>query len=198
MIQGLLERAERQAGVQNRLVRDLVEVSRIHSDHLELRMELCDLVNIVRQAVENQRLMNLARTIVLTVEVSQLLVLADVDRVEQVIHNYLSNALKYSESAMSIEVCVVQEGTNGRVSVHDQGPGLTQDQQEHIWERFHRVEGVRVRSGSSVGLGLGLHISWTVVERHGGHVGVESIVGKGSTFWFTLPLADSILKSAEE
>jgi PAS domain S-box-containing protein len=198
MIQGLLERAERQAGVQNRLVRDLVEVSRIHSDHLELRMELCDLVDIVRQAVENQRLMNPARTIGLTVEVPQLFVQADVDRVEQVIHNYLSNALKYSESVMPIEVCVVQEGTNGRVLVHDQGPGLTQDQQEHIWERFHRVEGVRVRSGSSVGLGLGLHISWTVVERHGGHVGVESIVGKGSTFWFTLPLADNILESAEE
>src|SRR5713226_1538214 len=82
MIQGLLERAERQAGVQNRLVRDLVEVSRIHSDHLELRMELCDLVSIVRQGVADQRLMNPARAIGLTVEVPQLLVQADMDRVE--------------------------------------------------------------------------------------------------------------------
>lgn len=192
-IQSLLERAERQAGVQNRLVKDLVEVSRIHSDHLELRMDLCDLVGIVRQAVENQRLMTPTRTIELTVEVPQLSVQADMDRVEQVLHNYLSNALKYSESTTPIEVFVVQEGTNGRVLVRDQGPGLTQDQQEHIWERFHRVAGIQVKTGSSVGLGLGLHISRTVIERHGGQVGIESIVGKGSTFWFTLPLVDSRL-----
>jgi signal transduction histidine kinase len=161
-------------------------------------MELCDLVSIVRQSVADHRLMNSARTIEFTVEVPQLLVRADLDRVEQVIHNYLSNALKYSESTEPVEVSVTQEGTSGLVLVRDQGPGLTQDQQEHIWERFQRVEGVKVKSGSSVGLGLGLHISQTVIERHGGRVGVESVVDKGSTFWFTLPLADSTLEAVEE
>jgi PAS domain S-box-containing protein len=189
-IRGLLERAEHQAGVQNRLVKDLVDVSRIHSDHLELRIELCDLVDIVRQAVESQRLINPTRTIELLVEVPQLFVQADMDRVEQVLHNYVSNALKYSESTMPVEVCVMREGMNAKVLVRDQGPGLTPDQQKHIWERFHRVEGIQVKSGFSVGLGLGLHISQTVIERHGGQVGVESIVGQGSTFWFTLPLSD--------
>lgn len=154
-------------------------------------MGQCNLVDIVRQAVENQRLMNPTRTIELTVEVPQLPMQADMDRVEQVLHNYLSNALKYSESTMPIRVSVVQEGANGKVLVSDQGPGLTQDQQKHIWERFHRVQGISVKSGSSVGLGLGLHISRTVIERHGGQVGLESVVDKGSTFWFTLPLADS-------
>src|SRR5260370_27746830 len=133
IIQSLLERAERQAGVQNRLVRDLVEVSRIHSDHLELRLEPGDLVSIVGQAVEEQRLMNSARSIGLTVKVPQLLVRADADRGEQVIHNYLSNALKYSASTRPVEVSLAQKGTRGQVLVRDQGPGLTQYQQKHIW-----------------------------------------------------------------
>lgn len=195
MVQDLLERAHRQVGVQNRLVKDLIEISRIHSDHLELRMELCDLVSIVQQGVEDQRLMNPTRTIGLTVEVPQLLVQADVDRVGQVLHNYLSNAIKYSDGMDRVEVRLAQKETNGVVFVCDQGPGLTQDQQEHIWERFHRVEGVKVKSGSSVGLGLGLHISQTIIKQHGGCVGVESVVGKGSTFWFTLPIADSLQES---
>jgi signal transduction histidine kinase len=198
IVQDLLERAHRQIGVQNRLVKDLIEISRIHSEHLELRVELCDLLSIVQQGVEDQRLMNPARTIGLTVEVSQLLVRADADRIEQVLHNYLSNAIKYSESMMPVEVCLVQKETNGLVLVRDQGPGLTQGQQEDIWERFHRVEGVKVRSGSSVGLGLGLYISQTIIKRHGGCVGVESVVGKGSTFWFTLPIAESLQESTEE
>jgi signal transduction histidine kinase len=84
------------------------------------------------------------------------------------------------------------EGTEGqvaRVSVRDQGPGLTPEQRDHIWERFHRVPGVTQQSGSGVGLGLGLHIARTIIEYHGGEVGIESVSGCGSTFWFTLPLA---------
>ena len=79
------------------------------------------------------------------------------------------------------------EGPLARVSVRDRGPGIPRGEQERIWERFYRVRGVRARSGQGTGLGLGLHISKTIVERHGGLVGVESAVGVGSTFWFTLP-----------
>ncbi|HLY31454.1 MAG TPA: ATP-binding protein, partial [Ktedonobacterales bacterium] len=78
-----------------------------------------------------------------------------------------------------------------RLDVHDEGPGLPPEEQARIWERFHRVASVRA-SGSSdvgVGLGLGLHISKTIIELLGGHVGVVSAPGQGTTFWFTLPLA---------
>jgi signal transduction histidine kinase len=75
------------------------------------------------------------------------------------------------------------------VLVRDRGPGLPQEERERVWERFHRAPGIEVQSGSGVGLGLGLHISREIVERHGGAVGLESAVGEGSTFSFTLPLA---------
>jgi len=80
-------------------------------------------------------------------------------------------------------------GHQARVWVRDQGPGLPAEEQARIWECFHRVPGIKVQSGNSVGLGLGLYICRIIIERHQGQVGVESASGHGSTFWFTLPLA---------
>jgi signal transduction histidine kinase len=115
------------------------------------------------------------------------LVYADADRIGQVVTNYLTNALKYSAGDQPVEVRLEQEEQAVRVLVRDRGPGLTAAQQAWIWERFHRVEGMKVQSGSSEGLGLGLYISRMIIARHGGHVGVDSHPGEGSTFWFALP-----------
>jgi signal transduction histidine kinase len=81
------------------------------------------------------------------------------------------------------------EGEMARVSVHDQGPGLTLEQQQRVWDRFYRTETAR-HSGADVGLGLGLHIVLSIIAQHQGQVGVESRPGQGATFWFMLPLAD--------
>ena len=186
--QDMLERAIRQVGVQNRLVSDLLDVSRIYAGKLELRPALCDVVMIVQRAVEDQQYIVEPRPIHLDMQMTSAPVLADGDRVEQVVNNYLSNALKYSESRYPVDVCVEQRDNSVYVSVRDKGPGLTHEQQEHIWERFYRAEGIQVKSGSGVGLGLGLHICRTIIERQGGQVGVDSVPDEGSTFWFTLPL----------
>jgi signal transduction histidine kinase len=82
--------------------------------------------------------------------------------------------------------------------VRDEGPGLPVSEHERVWERFHRVDGVVAQSGSGVGLGLGLHISRTIIERHGGQVGVSSTPGHGATFWFTLPLTGAEVVSSAE
>ena len=117
--------------------------------------------------------------------------MADADRIEQVINNYLSNAFKYSPPDRKVVVSLQIEGMMVRVSVHDQGPGLTPEQQKRVWERFYQVEAPRY-ADTFEGLGLGLYIVRTIVAQHQGQVGVESVPGQGSTFWFMLPLADDI------
>jgi signal transduction histidine kinase len=188
----LLERSDRQVARLARIVSDLLDMSRIQAGRLELRPSRCDLFAIVREAVEEQRTAHPQRAITLTLptEGAELAILADPDRIGQVVTNYLTNALKYAPAELPIEVRVERKGASARVAVADQGPGLTKGEQERIWERFQRVERITIESGSGLGLGLGLYISWTIIERLGGQVGVQSARGKGATFWFALPLAE--------
>ncbi len=116
-------------------------------------------------------------------------VIADADRIVQVVTNYLTNALKYSKEDRPITVRLEVDREMAQVSVRDEGPGLSLSDKMHLFERFPRIKGTAVQSGSGVSLGLGLHICKAIVEAHGGRVGVESAVGEGSLFWFTLPLA---------
>ena len=186
----MLDRAERHVNILIRLVRDLVEVSRIQTGKLELQMAPSNLADIVDEVVADYRDNVPDRVIQINhAEGTVVPIMADAIRVSQVVSNYLSNALKYSEADRPVEVRLEILAFQARVSVRDEGTGLSREQQEHIWERFYRVPDVEVQNGSGVGLGLGLHISRTIIEEQGGHVGVESSPGEGSTFWFTLPLA---------
>jgi len=190
LVQTLLDRAERQVRLQNRLVGDLLDISRIQANKIALKPEPCDLVAIVREAVQDQSLLVPARSIRLHVPAEATApVVADADRIGQVVTNYLTNALKYSSADRPVEVFLAVDGQMARVSVQDEGPGLSPAEQQAIWERFYQVERIKVQSGSGTGLGLGLHICQTIIEQHQGQVGVQSLPGEGSTFWFTLPLA---------
>jgi signal transduction histidine kinase len=155
-------------------------------------MECCDLAAIVDEAVAEQRLIWPDRRIVydpaadLTASV-----LADEQRIGQVVTNYLTNALKYSPADRPVEVWLEVGEAEARVCVRDEGPGLPAAEQERIWERFQQVEGIKAQSGIDGGLGLGLYITRTIVEHYHGEVGLDSAPGQGATFWCTLPLAST-------
>jgi signal transduction histidine kinase len=112
------------------------------------------------------------------------IVLADPERIERVILNLISNALKYSERDTLVEVNVQRQDEDLVVSVRDQGRGIATDQLPRLFQRFQRIQGT---SGTE-GIGLGLYISRVLVEAHDGKIWVESKVGKGSTFSFSLPV----------
>jgi len=190
-VQMMLDRAERQANVQNRMVSDLLDISRLQADKLELRLVPCDLAAIVLEMVEDQRSTTLKRALYLEMSEGETApVIADPERIGQVLSNFITNALKYSQEGSPVVVQLKKGENMVRVSVKDEGPGLTPTEQEQVWDRFFQVEGIKRQRGSSVGLGLGLHISRAIIEQHQGQIGVESTKGEGSTFWFTLPLAD--------
>jgi signal transduction histidine kinase len=173
-----------------RLINDLVDVARVRAGRLELHLAPTDLAVLVRQTVEEQRNINPTRAIQLQFAQEQRMpVLGDAQRLQQVVTNYLTNALKYSPEDRPITVGLQVKDQQARVWVHDEGPGIPVEEHERIWERFHRAPNITVQSGSGVGLGLGLHVSRTIVELHHGQVGVQSMPGQGSTFWFSLPLA---------
>jgi signal transduction histidine kinase len=183
-----LRRILDQLDFQNRLLSDLLDTSHVQAEGLELRMERYSLVQSINECIEDQRNVYPGRQIHLELPADDaLMVIADPERVCQVVVNYLTNALKYSDQEKPITVSVSLQEREVSVAVRDEGPGLDEEQQKLIWESFYRAPGVQVRNGSGVSLGLGLYICRSLIEHQGGKVGVISEPGKGSTFWFTLP-----------
>jgi signal transduction histidine kinase len=123
--------------------------------------------------------------------VDAIIVVADGNRIRQVVTNYLNNAHKFSEETRPIEVTLTTNAQEATVSVRDEGPGIPPAEQSHVWDQFYRAPGIGHVSGSSEGFGLGLYICMSIIQRHGGKLGVESALGQGSTFWFALPLANA-------
>ncbi|MBA2286887.1 MAG: PAS domain S-box protein [Ktedonobacteraceae bacterium] len=194
-ILGLYEGAERQTRRLGRLVDDLLDVSRSQAGLLEMQFAPYDIKTVLREAIEEQQQAWPERAIALDVPEGPIAPISmDADRVKQVITNYLTNAFKYSDAQQPVRVSLKPGEEQIRVSVQDEGPGLSSEEHEHIWERFYRVPEVAVRHtdhSSNAGLGLGLHISKAIIEQHHGQVGVLSHPGEGSSFWFTLPLPRS-------
>jgi len=188
----MLGRSQQPLRVQQRLINDLLDLSHIHEDKVELRLAACNLVGLVYETVQDHQAAHPSRLITLDLpEQDPILVYADRDRLQQVLSNYLTNALKFSPATEPVQVGMCLQAETVRVRVRDHGPGLSAEQQEHIWKRFYQAPRTPVQSGWKVGLGLGLYICQQLIRRQQGEVGVESLPGQGATFWFTLPVQSS-------
>jgi signal transduction histidine kinase len=187
----LVKRCEQGLQRLARLVEDVLDEARIRRGRLALHLEQCDLAAVVGEAVAQQVVLNPERSIHYVAKAGSISVMADASRIEQVVANYVSNALKFSQSDQVVEVCVRTTEWSAQVSVHDDGIGIPLAEQPHIWEQFYQAGGVAVQSGSHLGVGMGLYISKAIIEGHHGRIGMQSTPGHGSTFWFTLPLTCS-------
>jgi signal transduction histidine kinase len=192
-VQDPLASAAHSARLQERMINDLIDDARIQANTLELHLKRCDLVVLLREAVAHQQRLAPERTIVLDILPAEHVVpiIADAERITQVINSYLMNALSYSSADQPVTVQLTIEDAVARVSVHDDGPGIPVEEQEHIWERFYYSKGIAVRHELGLSLGLGLYLCRAFIERHHGSVGVHSEPGHGATFWFTLPIEAS-------
>ncbi|MHB1416336.1 MAG: sensor histidine kinase [Chloroflexota bacterium] len=169
----------------NVMIENLVDSVRMEAGRLELRRQpinlgrfLTDLLQRASASLETDRVR-------ISVPENVPLVSADSDRLERMMLNLLSNALKYSSPGAPVEVAVRPLGHDAQISVRDRGAGIAAEDLPHIFERFYRTKGPHVQES----VGLGLYITKTLVEAHGGRIWAESKPGKGSTFYFTLPLA---------
>ncbi|HEY0840701.1 MAG TPA: PAS domain-containing sensor histidine kinase [Vulgatibacter sp.] len=167
-----------------RLINDILETERLETGRLELQLERRDLGATIREAVEReQRRLGDERRIDVTIE-GTLLAEHDPVRVEQVLHNLLSNALRYSRFGRPVRVHAFAERGLARIEVEDDGDGIPQGEIPWVFDRLFR--GHKSRGD---GLGVGLYIAKLLVELHGGRIGVTSGPEDGACFYFYLPLA---------
>jgi signal transduction histidine kinase len=170
-----------------RLIDDLLDAARFEAGHAELRRRRVDLVALVTSVAAHAQAGSQAHSVRVETASGPIWGNWDPDRLAQVLRNLLSNAIKYSPGGGEILVETRRTEGGAVVSVTDRGIGIPLQEQPRVFDRFYRVGDT---AASPHGLGLGLHISRSLVEAHGGRIGVESSPGLGSRFSFTLPVAD--------
>lgn len=193
----LLQIISEQSARLTRLVQGILNVSRIEAGQLVLQPQAFDIVALIEKVLGVWESRGVAHPFEHPRAQNVPSVWADRDRVEEVLFNLIDNAIKYSPEGTPIRVEVEANGKFAKVSVSDRGIGIPAEEVEKIFDKFHRVD--RSDRAETYGHGLGLYICRRLIEAQGGQINVESVLGEGSTFWFTLPLAgrseDEVLSS---
>ena len=181
----LLARIEGESIRMGSLVEDLLLLARLDQAREMERLPV-DIAKVTRDAVASAQVAGPSHPISLTGDVDELYTLGDQHRIHQVVANLLANARTHTPAGTAIAVSIAQSSDGVRIAVSDSGPGLSEEDQRRIFERFYRADSSRVRNDGE-GSGLGLSIVDAVMNAHRGSVSVDSEVGKGSTFTLFFP-----------
>jgi PAS domain S-box-containing protein len=183
MLPQLIEQANKSMDKTSRLVEDLLNASRLNQGQLKLNKSVFTLSDILSRCLIYVESTN-KYELILQGD-TELNVIADEYQIDQVIINLIDNAIKYAPLSLKIYLIVEKDLNMAKVSIKDNGPGIAPDLMPLLFNRYSRAN----PSGYQyAGMGLGLYISAEIIKNHGGQIGVDSELGKGSTFWFTLPL----------
>lgn len=189
----LIDQSARSMEKISELVEDLLNVTRIKEGQVMLNKRPFTIADLLEECNAYVRQLKAHE---LVVEGNRALqIIADENRIEQVIFNFLNNAVKYAPNSREIFLKVEDLDSNVKISVRDTGPGIPANKLPHLFDRYFRAD----QSGAQVsGLGLGLYICSDIIQRHGGQIGVDSVEGVGTTFWFTIPREDFPVQPAIE
>jgi PAS domain S-box-containing protein len=180
------------------LVNDLLDLSRIESGRIQLKLETVDLNEVVQTVIDSmqQKVKEKGQSLSVDIDQQVACVYGDKGKLVQVLTNYLSNAYKYTQEGGDIQIVISRQDNFAHVAVRDNGFGIAPEDQARLFTRFYRVDNSMTREVG--GTGLGLSIVRQLIELQGGEIGVESALGEGSTFSFIIPLVAEASKSLEE
>lgn len=179
-----IEFIKRNADSSLRLISDLLDIERMAKGKFTFQLSKVRLFDLIKETIERYTHDAVAKSILLKVNPppDDGVVIGDPGRIQQVLGNLVENGIKYTNEGGTIVIRVHETENDVIVSVKDTGSGISDDEVEHVFERFSQVHKLERR-----GLGLGLHISKAIIEAHGGKIWVDSKLGVGSTFYFCLP-----------
>ncbi len=184
VIADMLDRNKNNVARLQRMIAELYEATIVNSGYMPLEISTFNFNDMVKEAIDTVEVLQSANNIVVVGNEGNIIIQGDRHRLIQVITNYLSNGIKYSNSRSNVTLTIQQDENYLIISVNDQGLGISKEQLPYVFERFFRVEKTR----NIEGIGLGLYLCRQIIHAHKGHVWVESEEGKGSTFYFSIPL----------
>ncbi|SDF49703.1 PAS domain S-box-containing protein [Mucilaginibacter pineti] len=179
-----VQKTKKQVAKLSALVADLLDVSKIEAGKLQFSNEALAIREVVEDAIDLISHSNEGYEISLHTDLNEQLIYGDAHRIEQVMINLLTNAIRYAPGQHKIEVYLSRESDFIKIGVKDHGVGIAPDKLNDIFSRFYRVDD---KNPQISGLGIGLYLCYEIVMRHQGKIWAESKLNQGSTFWFTLP-----------
>lgn len=181
----LSSKAIRQVDRMMTLINGFLNVSRLENNQIYIERKCFDMAELIRESQEDS-LLHMSNHQFVFAPMESMMVNADRDKIGQVLNNLISNAAKYSPQGSTIHVACQIEDAHAVVSVRDEGKGISAGDLSRIFERYYRV--INAESQTIAGFGIGLYLCYEIIKRHEGDIWAESAPGKGSTFYFTLPI----------